>query len=266
MNEVIRNLTAIVAVILASGAAGGLPASEPVGLAQGDLAAAFEGAQEVHLATSDVSSVVTLREVVGIPPPSTPVLVKTFKRENLPRVLQSTFLNPGIAGVTIQGKYIAIIQAPIQKEQDDTLRHELVHAYITLASPEELPFWFQEASAVHFSTDKAQKFYGQPSKTKPGMMEGRVVELTDTYKQKLKSFHFLIDQVGQEKFYKWYRQAVLTGNTDAGPLLGLEPKQERREAKPKKRFPLWLGGLIGAVVLVVAVAGYFAAKTNSDYA
>ena len=255
----IRHIAAILLVVIALVAASHVRASHPLTVTQSDLAAAFQDADKVDLAKSDVTSVVTLREVIGIPPPATTVLVKTFERDKLPRVLQGVFLNPGIAGVTIQGKYVAIIQTAMQKEHDDILRHELVHTYITMASPAELPFWFQEASAVHFSTDKGRKFYGQPSKTKRRAMEGHVMELSDTYKQKLKSFHFLIDQVGKDKFYEWYKQAVITGNVDAGSLVGLEPKEERQKAK--KGFPLWLGGLIGAVVVVVGIAGYYASKT-----
>jgi len=250
------------ALLVALLGAGQLHASSPVRLAHARLAAAFEDAQVVDLATSDVSSVSTLREVVKIPPPATPVLVKTFKREELPEVLHGIFLDSKVKGVTIQHRYIAIIHTPLHKEYEDVLRHELVHAYISMASPEPLPFWFQEASAVHFSMDKPRKFYGQPSKTKPRMMEGRVVELTPTYKQKLRSFHFLIEQVGKERFYQWYKQAVMTGNTDARPLLGLGPKDDTPREEPKKAFPMWLGVVIGAAVVIVAIAGYVSTKSS----
>ena len=109
--------------------------------------------------------------------------------------------------------------------------------------------------------DKARKFYGQPSKTKPRMMEGRVVDLTPTYKQKLRSFHFLIEQVGKDRFYQWYKQAVITGNTDARPLLGLDSKEEAALPKTKKAFPLWLGVVIGAAVVFVAVAEYVSTRS-----
>ena len=242
----------------------GAESSTPTRFRESDLEAAFQGAEEVDLATSKVSSVVTLREVVGIEPPVTSVPVKTFEREALPSVLKQAFAKPSIRGVTINGKYIAIIRTKYPKEYQDILRHELVHAYITMASPERLPFWFQEASAVHFSTDKTRKFYGQPSETQVGVMEGHVVDLTPTYKQKLQSFHFLIDSVGKEKFYEWYKQAVETGNTDARPLLGLTPESEA-ESGFKKPFPIWLGVVMGVVVLVVAVIGYISSKHGGDY-
>ncbi len=252
----------LLTLILAFLAAGQLQSARPASLNLSKLAAAFQDAETVDLATSDVSAVSTLREVVKIPPPATPVLVKTFKREELPEVLHGIFLDTKVMGVTIQHRYIAIIHTELHKEYEDVLRHELVHAYISMASPEPLPFWFQEASAVHFSMDKAQKFYGQPSRTKPGMMEGRVVELTPTYKQKLRSFHFLIEQVGKERFYQWYKQAVVTGNTDARPLLGVDPSDDTPREKAKKAFPIWLGVVIGAAVLIVAIAGYVSTKSS----
>ena len=254
-------LSLVVTIIVVLGA----ESSTPVRFWESDLEAAFRGAEAVDLARSEVSSVVMLREVVGIEPPPTPVLLKTFKREALPKVLKPAFSKPGIAGVTINRRYVAIIHTKFRKEYQDIVRHELVHAYITMASPERLPFWFQEASAVHFSTDKGRKFYGQPSKTQVGVMEGHVVDLTPTYKQKLQSFHFLIDSVGKEKFYEWYRHAVETGNTDVRSLLGLEPEGEAEGPGFKKPFPVWLGVLIGVVVLVVAVIGYISSKHSSDY-
>jgi hypothetical protein len=223
------------------------------------LKEAFEGAQEVDLATSRVTSVVKLREVVKIPPPADIVLVKTFKREALPAVLQPAFHNPNISGVTIGGRYIAIIQTDLHKEYDDILAHEMVHAYITLASPSPLPFWFQEGSAVHFSTDKGRKFYGQPSKDQIGVMVGKTVELDATYKQKLQSFHFMIEKAGDEKFNKWFRDAVMTGIVNPRPLLGLSEKP----LAPKhslRRLPLWLIGIAVGVVVIVIVIGIHVAR------
>ena len=251
----------LLTLIIAFLAAGQLHSARPVSLDLSELAAAFQDAETVDLVTSEGAAVSTLREVVRIPPPATPVLVKTFKRKELPEVLHGVFLDPKVMGVTLQARYIAIIHTEFHKEYEDVLRHELVHAYISMASPEPLPFWFQEASAVHFSMDKVRKFYGQPSKTKPRMMEGRVVDLTPTYKQKLRSFHFLIEQVGKDRFYQWYKQAVITGNTDARPLLGLDSKEEAARPKAKKAFPLWLGVVIGAAVVFVAVAGYVSTRS-----
>lgn len=225
---------------------------------------AFAGAEEVDLRTSTVSSVVKLREVVGIPPPETKVLVKTFKRDSVPAALAPVFAKPGIAGVTIGGRYIAIIHTDLHKELEDVLRHELVHAYITMASPQPLPFWFQEGSAVHFSTDKGRKFYGQPSEENPGMMVGKSVELTDTYKQKLNNFHYLINKVGKDRFYEWFRDAVETGEVDARPLLGLPTDEEPGPASFTRPFPVWLGVVIVLVVLAVAVAGYYSVRMGGE--
>lgn len=239
-------------------------ASSPSVFAQAQLDAAFKGAEMVDLATSKVHSVVTLRETVKILPPPETVLVKTFKRESLPEVLKPAFAKPEVVGVTINGRYVAIIHTDLHKEYQDVLAHELVHAYISLASPKPLPFWFHEGSAVHFSTDKAWKFYGQPSKDQVGVMVGRTVELTDTYKQKLHSFHYLIEKVGKERFYEWYKEAVETGNVDARPLMGLKPASEV-EKQRKKGLPLWMIVGAGVVVVAVVIIGLHATREDREY-
>lgn len=225
---------------------------------------AFKGAQVVDLTTSKVSSVVKLREVVGLPPPPEPVLVKVFKRDSLPPVLAPAFAKPTVQGVTIAGRYVAILQAAFDKEYQDMLRHELVHAYISMASPRPLPFWFQEASAVHFSTDKARKFYGKASDEHVGMVEGRVVDLDPVYKQKLQSFHYLIAKVGQKKFYQWYKNAVETGVVDARPLIGLSTTTDP-QATSRRRFPVWLVAIAGVVVIVVAIIGYVVSRREPEF-
>lgn len=239
-------------------------ASDPVTFKASELAAAFTGAEQVDLATSRMSSVVKLREVVGIEPPDQPVLVKTFRRESLPAVLQPVFARKGVAGVTISGRYVAILHTDLPKEHEDILNHELVHAYITMASPQPLPFWFQEASAVHFSTDKGRKFYGEPSKDNPRIITGKVVDLDESYKQKLQSFHYLIERSGPDKFYKWYKDTVLTGNVDARPLLGLKDKVEEEPIRRNGSFPMWLVGVIGAGIIAVAIAGYISMRRGED--
>jgi len=230
-----------------------------------DLASAFKSAQVVDLRTSEVSSVVTLRNVVKIPPPSEPVLVKVFKGENLPPVLIPAFSKPGVNGVTIEGRYVAILQTEFHKEYEDILRHELVHAYVSLTSPEPLPFWFQEGGAVFFSSGKGRKFYGHPSKTEVGVTVGRVVDLDPTYKQKLQSFNYLIEKAGKKRFHEWYRNAVVTGVVDASTLLERGPSAPRSEQILGKRLPAWLWVVGAIVVIVVALIGFYAARREAGY-
>jgi len=208
-----------------------------------------------------VSSVVTLRDKVGIPAPTEAVLVKVFDRKKLPRVLQEAFDRPGMVGVTINGRYIAILRTELHDEYADTLRHELVHAYITLASPEPLPLWFQEGSAVRFSMGKDWKFYGQPSKDQVGVIVGKTVELPNDYKQKLQSFNYLMETVGEKKFYDWYKVAVETGDVDTRTLLGLGPVREQ----PQQRHAIWVYVVVGAIVLGILVAALISWKRESDY-
>lgn len=225
---------------------------------------AFKDAQRINLQTSQVSSVVKLRDVVKIPPPSQSVLVKTFKRDSLPTVLAPAFVNPNVSGVTIGGRYIAIIQTDLTKEYNDVLSHELVHAYISLASPKPLPFWFQEGSAVHFSTDKTLKFYGQPSKGQIGVMIGKTVELNDTYKQKLQSFHFMIEKAGDKKFNKWFRESVVTGVVNPRPLIGLDDSPSARR-HTHMLLPPWLIAVIAGVIVTVIIIGIYVARRDDGY-
>ena len=225
---------------------------------------AFKGAQLIDLRTNQVSSVVALREKVKIVAPSTPVLVKTFEKKALPQVLQPVFSRPGVAGGTINGRYIALLQTDLHDELDDVLRHELVHAYITLASPKPLPLWFQEGSAVHFSMGKDRKFYGQPSKDQVGVMVGRTVELPEDYKQKLQTFNYIMQTVGEKEFNKWYKQAIETGDVDPRPLLGLDSNKDAAPRKPRSRLPMWGFALAGAVVLALFVVAYISSKRGDD--
>lgn len=230
---------------------------------QEELHAAFAGGQKIDLRTCKVQSVVTLRDKIKIPPPTETVYVKVFKKGLLPDVLMPVFSDPHLMGVTISGRYIAILHTDFPKEYNDILRHELVHAYITLASPNPLPFWFQEGSAVYFSTDKDVKFYGKPSKTQAYVMIGKTVELNDQYKQKLESFHILIDKVGEKKFFEWYKNAVVTGVVDARPLLGLKPVSHM-PAKDNVRSMPWLliAAGTGVVLVVVIVIGFYSVKSS----
>ena len=169
--------------------------------------------------------------------------------------------------MTINGRFIVILKTDFHQEYQDVLNHELVHAYITLASPKPLPFWFQEASAVHFSTDADTKVYGKPSEKYAGVTDAKIATLPEDYQQKLQSFHFLIERVGAEKFYKWYRNAVATGDIDARPLLGL-PKLAAPASKPERRSDstlVWVEIGAGCVVVAVLVGGFFAARRRDDF-
>ncbi|MGQ9764836.1 MAG: hypothetical protein ACUVRI_08115 [Armatimonadota bacterium] len=221
------------------------------------LREAFRGARVVDLRTSEVSSVVTLRDVVKIPPPSTPVLVKVFRKNELPPVLREVFVRPGVSGVTIFGRYVAILETEFRKEQEDILRHELVHAYITLVSPRPLPLWFQEASAVMFSTGKSRKFYGKPSETYPRMIVGKLVELHQLYSQKLHSFEYLLERAGKKRFYSWLRSCVVTGEVDPGVLLDENKAHVGTVEKKGIGLPVWLWFVVGTVVVVVLILGFY---------
>ncbi|MFQ3548399.1 MAG: hypothetical protein SNJ70_01440 [Armatimonadota bacterium] len=221
-------------------------------------------AEEIDLVTTDVDSVVKLREIVKIPPPTTKIKVKYVERDKIPNEIKQFFPTEKIHGVTIAGKYVIVIKSGMQKLDYDILQHELVHAYITLASPKILPFWFQEGSAVHFSIDSGSKFYGKPDENNIGAVVGGTINLTDEYKQKLQSFHFLIQQLGEEKFYEWYRNAVMTGNTDAREVLGLSRGKQNNNRKYYNNKIGVLAAVMGITILLTSIASYIYLKKSNE--
>ena len=252
-----RALWAIVGTLTFAGLA--------AGQSDDDLRPLFHDGTRIDLRTCMSASVVKLRKTIGVPPPSTIVLVKQFTRQTLPAELQYAFARPNTQAVTINGRFIAILKTDFHQEYQDVLNHELVHAYISLAAPKPLPFWFQEASAVYFSTDADWKVYGRPSEKYAGVTEVKVATLPEDYQQKLQNFHFLIERVGVQKFHKWYRNAVTTGDVEARALLGL-PKPAVPKPKPQGDSTLmWAGIGAGSVVVVVLVGGFFAARRRDDF-
>lgn len=251
-------IIAAMAAIIASAGWG-----QPRSFDENALRDAFEGAQRVDLSKSAVSSVVKLRDVVKIVPPEEIILVKTFDKQNMPEVLKPAFAKPGTMGVTIMGRYVAILSTEFEKEYNDILAHELVHAYITLVSPKPLPFWFQEGSAVHFSTDKEMKFYGKPDDKKIGVMVGKTVDLDPAYKQKLKSFQYMKEKAGDEKFNEWFKNAVETGNVDARGLLGISAEARSNKAE-RKAIPGWVVSVVVMALVVVTIVGIVAMKRERD--
>ena len=164
----------------------------------------------VDLRTSKVPSVVTLRDEIKIPPPSTLVLVKTFKRGQPARCDQARVREPGCGRCHHIRQVCRHPRYPLQERiRDDVLCHELVHAYITMASPKPLPFWFQEGSAVIFPPTRSKSSTEDLPPGKVGVLVGHTVEVADSYKQKLESFHYMIEKAGKKRFYKWYRNTVL---------------------------------------------------------
>jgi hypothetical protein len=226
----------------------------------------FSGAKKIDLRTCSAPSVVKLREAVRIPAPITPVFVKEFPPDAIPPEIQWAFARPGTVGVTLNHRFIAVLRSDFKRECQDILNHELVHAYISLASPKELPFWFQEASAVHFSTDADRSVYARPSEKYSGITEAKVSELPADYQQKLQNFHFLIVRSGPDKFYQWYRQTIASGYVDVRPLLGLPPLHKTEPRPDENRMSLWIGISAVCIVVLVLAGGFYAIRRRDDFA
>lgn len=237
-----------------------------VGFSQTDdqLVSVFKDAKKIDLRTCKSASVVKLRDVVKIPAPDTPVMVKTFEANHIPDAIKPAFSRPGTSGVTINSKYIAILGTEFKDEYRDVLNHELVHAYISLACPKPLNFAFQEASAVYFSTNTDQKLYGKPSEKSIGVTDVKTIQLPDDYSQKLGNFQFLVEKAGEDRFFSWYKNAVMTGNVDARPLLGFSQKPERKSVARGGFGGRWMAVAAGAVVIGVIVIGIVVAKRSAE--
>lgn len=254
---------AAVSLTLLIAIAGGVTGQSRVTTA--DLEAVFQGARIVDLRTSKVPSVVTLREQVKIPSPTEPVKVKVFVRERLPLVLQPIFQNDAVRGVTIAGKYVAILRTETDAEYKDVLSHELVHAYVTLVSPRPLPFWFQEGSAVKFSTGSARRIYATAPPPNSDLLAGRVVEVDPTYKQKLQSFKYLIERVGKQEFYDWYRRAVETGVVDTSNLLRRGTPSPIYPLQRNRSLPYWVWIVAAWLIAVIILIGYRSSLKHRGY-
>lgn len=215
------------------------------------LAAEFLTGDPYLLANNDVRSVVTLRKTVKIPPPPGFVYVKTYKTaKSMPPVVADVFqrLTPEegakVQGVTIRGRYIAILKSDYAEQNADSLAHEMVHAYITLVSPSELPKWFQEGSAVYFTGGSEYSYYIKNGDTRIAQ-----VGIPEDYKRKLYAFQHLEHDLGKKKLYEFVRKSVVTGVVDARPALGIKPN------KPQPKPPVWpIYAICGGAAALVAIA------------
>jgi hypothetical protein len=225
------------------------------------LEAEFLTGDTYSLSTSDIKSVVTLRKLVKIPPPDGLVYVKRYSSMSaMPPDVAEVFrrLAPGenarVRGVTIQGRYIALLDAEYKEELADNLAHEMVHAYITLVSPTDLPRWFQEGAAIYFSAGTETRFYskvGDPKMTQ--------VTIPEDYKRKLYSFQHIEKKIGREKLYEFVRKSVLTGNVDTRAALGLGPM--RKVPDP----PVWPAFAIAGGIAGVFLAAWLISRRRNRW-
>ena len=216
--------------------------------AQAEMAAEFLMGDVYDLTTSKVPAIVKLRTWVKIPPPRSLVYVKKYSpKDQVPEQVAQAFGSLSnredrarVQGVTMNGRYIALLEVEFHDELADNLGHELVHAYITLASPEDLPKWFQEGAAVYFSTGRGSKLYGATGN--PVMKQ---VTLPDDYKSRLYSFQYIENTVGRKKLFEFVRKSVETGKPDPRSALGM--------GKPPEPFKPPIAQIV-LVVLGVALA------------
>jgi hypothetical protein len=230
------------------------PEYEQLG-AQAAMAAEFLKGDTYTLSTAQISSVVTLRKSVKIPPPAGFVYVREYSSQaSMPPVVRQAFVsltrtdNAHVEGVTIHGRYIALMKSDFHRELEDNLAHEMVHAYLTLACKGPLPTWFQEAAAVYFSLGEDSRYYNKTND--PAVIKD--MRLPEDYKGNLHLFQYLEDKVGKDKLYEFIREAVRTGNPDARTALGLKapgPKEQPRVVRipvvPIAFVVIVVGGIVG---------------------
>ncbi len=220
------------------------------------FAAEFMKGDCYDLATCKVNSVVTLREKVKIPPPEGLVYVRKYKNvDEMPPFVARLFqkeadkrFDGSPQGLTIQGRFIAIIVPEYHSALEDIFAHELVHAYITLACPKVLPHWFQEGAAVYFSTGTSKRLHYKVG-------ENKIVETTlpEDYKRNLFSFQYIENQAGKDGLYEFVRKSVMTGDVDSRSALGLDPAEPPAERKYGR---LVVPAIVAAFILVIALIIY----------
>jgi hypothetical protein len=212
--------------------------------------------------TTQVPSVIKLRESVKAPAPDAVAYVKIYpSREAMPPIVRSAFTQPTTRGMTIEGRYVAIIGSEYPQEVQDILSHEMVHCYLTLSSPRRLPAWFQEGAAVYFSTGKEQKFYGREA----GVPEGKNTLLPAQYRNRLFMFRYMEQKAGKEKLYQMVRKAVATGQIDP-TIVGLPAHASAHpQPRPVASKKLLLVCAAGGLLIVLALVIWTAARREEDY-
>jgi hypothetical protein len=225
---------------------------------QAALAAEFLSGDTYVLSTSEIKSVVRLRQSVRIPPPSGFVYLRKYaSTSSMPPVVRQAFRGLSrskqvrVQGVTMRGRYIAILHSEYPDEFRDVLAHEMVHAYLSLAAGTNLPTWFQEGAAVYFSTG-AGKLYNHGKDA--SMMED--VTMPGDYKSALHSFEFIEKKVGREKLFEFIRHGVETGSPDPRwALSGVDSAPP--EPLPLARIVVWVILIGGALAGLIAALKYW---------
>ncbi|MBI2844477.1 MAG: hypothetical protein HYX78_13865 [Armatimonadetes bacterium] len=229
------------------------PAQYDILLTQAALAAEFLTGDTYLLSTSKIKSAVKLREWVKIPPPPGFVYVKKYASTSaMPPIVEDVFdqlasseMQARVQGVNIRGRYIALLETEYHDELVDNLAHEMVHAYLTLASGVDLPSWFHEGAAVYFSIGKESRLYG-----KTGDPKIKQVTVPESYKRDLYSFDYIERKIGRKKLFEFVKESVETGQVDARAALGLNPL-EKPDGPDYRRVALAAAIGVGTILLLI---------------
>ncbi len=170
-------------------------------------------------AESQDPALVGLREEAGVPPPPGFFYVRLYPSTlAMPSLLQKTFSNEEVAGVTLQARYIAVLvvddlrfqnRGRLDNETLDVLSHELVHAYVSASIGAgrvmELPAWFREGLAIFFSGGgKSYTYFAPGSVFRRGP--------TEAYRAYDQVFRYLESRTGREELLRRSRQAILAAD------------------------------------------------------
>jgi len=124
----------------------------------------------VNLETSPDPAVKLLRDEAGFDPPNGFIFVRKYaSRDSMPGIVRRFFLNDSVSGVTVFGRYIAILEEneivwPLRALKTlslpETISHELIHAYVISSqgstNQDPFPRWFQEGVAIYLSGSNHQ--------------------------------------------------------------------------------------------------------------
>ena len=160
----------------------------------------------VNFAQSDNKAIRRLRDEIHLKTPSGGAIVRIYPyRDGMPRLVRSLF-GENVGGVTWGCRFVAIEKAEkSETELQDTISHELAHAYITSSlglNADKLPKWFHEGVALWLSDSKDAYIL------QTGYNSVRTSWSPKDYQEYRTVFRYLEATIGRDRVDKFIENAV----------------------------------------------------------
>jgi hypothetical protein len=194
-----------------------------------------------------------IRSELAIAPPPGFIYMRQYASvDAMPALVQKRFADPGVAGVTLNTRYIAVLADPRSLASGTvpkTVSHELIHAYLNAAGGAKnlraFPAWYDEGMAIYFSGSS------DPACT-IGDSSGQNCQTPEKYREYTDNFNYLESQLGSEPFLATLKQSF--EQADASVLyrvVGLSSDTElaaKAHAWKQKQDTIMAFEIIGAVL------------------